>query len=362
MSSAGGVVVSGVGRAAPGDALASTGAAVRAALSDAGTSVSDVDGLLACGVDAYAVSDLFGFELCWRTEISDHGALGAAAVQAVDAVVSGRLRAIVCVETIPPPDPQIGADRFGRAEAATGWASWHAPYGADDETVDVALDARAYIERFGLTRPDLARIAIVASANAGRVLSLRDYLSAPMLADPLCVHDRARPAGGSAAVVLEPVGRVERRSGSRPVGVGGVGAAYAVSPLAERDSERAADRAGASLREDLHGAVPGILLIGDEYSFRVVTWLEALGLCDPGCAGSILATAGTLSRGGRFPVNPHGGHLGLGRRPDLDLVVEAVARMRGSEGGSESGGPPSTSVVALGGAGSAGCLFLRRTS
>ncbi|MGW4478887.1 thiolase C-terminal domain-containing protein [Rhodococcus triatomae] len=347
------VAISGVGRTAAGDASRSAGAAVRAALTDAGAAVPDIDGLLASGIDGHSVADLFGFELRWRTGITDRQEVGAAVVQAVDAVASGRVRAVVCVDVLPAPEPEPAADRFARSGSASGWASWHAPYGAVDETVDVALQARAYIERFGLTRAELARVALVAAANAGRALSLREYLSAPMLADPLCVHDHAATAGGAAAVVLE-------RAGSRPVEVVGVGAAYAVSPLPEQSPEPVSERAAAQLLPVLAGSPPGILLIGDEYSFHVVTWLEALHLCGAGGAAGVLASADTISRGGAFPVNPHGGHLGLGRRPDLDLAVEAVLQMRGDAGASQLAEPPDSSVVALGGSLSAGCLLLRR--
>ncbi|MFD1814887.1 thiolase C-terminal domain-containing protein [Rhodococcus gannanensis] len=350
------VAISGAGRAAPGDALTCAGAAVRAALTDAGTTVRDVDGLLSCGTDGPSVADLFGFELDWRAGVHEADEVGAAVVQAVDAVAAGRVRTLVCVDVVGIPDPPPGADRFG-VETASGWASWHAPYGAVDATVDVALQVRAYIERFGLTRAELARIPLVAAANAGRDLSLRDYLSAPPLADPLCVHDRARTVGGAAAVVLRPAAA----AGSRSVEVARRGAAYAVSPLPEQSAVPAPERAAAQLLADLGGLPPGVLLIGDEYSFRVVTWLEALRLCGPGEAGTVLASADTITRGGALPLNPHGGHLGLGRRPDLDLAVEAVLQMRADAGTSQLDVPPESSVVALGGTLSAGCLLLRRS-
>ncbi|MGW6695438.1 thiolase C-terminal domain-containing protein [Rhodococcus sp. NPDC054953] len=356
------ILVTGAGRVRVG-AGGVAGAAVTAALAaltDAGMPRTEVTGLLAIGCDAVDVADALGLELLWRAQENDTSVVGAGLVQAVDAVAAGRTGTVVCVEALAPDPARARAvDRFGPAAAVAGRAGWHAPYGADGALVGVALAARAYIERYGLTRTELAQVAMVASANVGGGLRLRDYLAAPMLVDPLCLHDRARPAGGAAAIVLS----TRTRDASPRIRVDGVGAAYAAGPLPEQDAtDGVAERAAAAMWADLSGAPtdPDVALIGDEFSVAVLWWLEALGRCDAGAAGRFVATGAAISRGGVLPVNPHGGHLGTGRRPDLDLVVEAVAQLRGTAGRAQVRGGPTTAVVGLGGRAAAGCLLLRR--
>ncbi|MGW0176998.1 thiolase family protein [Rhodococcus sp. NPDC003322] len=365
-----GVAVTGVGRARVGrpGVLAAAVTAVRSALSDAGLPGSDIAGLFTSGPDAAEVADVLDIELSWRAQESDRFSVGASLVQAVEAVTAGRIRNLVCVEaSAAEPTRLARAEWFGPGAPVAGWASWHAPYGADGALVGVALAARAYIERYGLTRTELAQVALVASANSGGGLRLRDYLTAPMLADPLCVHDRARSVGGAAAVVLtgsDQAGSAEERA-SAPIAVGGVGAAYAASPLPEQDATRSAGvaaRAGEELWSGTRATLADVdlLLLGDEFSFPVLSWLEALGCCDQGAAGGFVATGAAIARDGVFPVNPHGGHLGVGRRPDLDLVVEAVTQLRGDAGAAQVPGTPTVAVVGLGGLTAAGCLLLRR--
>ncbi|MFF0815751.1 hypothetical protein ACFYVR_11455 [Rhodococcus sp. NPDC003318] len=359
------VEVTGVARTPVRDAgvLEAAVAAVRAALRDAGVPGSEVDGVLASGPSAVDVADALGFELSWRVDESDREAVGAALVGAVDVVAAGRVRHLVCVEAFRAAPRTRRPGRFGPAAPVGGRASWHAPYGADDGVVVAALAARAYTERYGLTRAELAQIALVASANTGGGLRLRDYLTAPMVADPLCVYDRAAQAGGAAAVVLGAPEVTDDRG--RSIEIAGVGAAYAVSPLWEQESARSdgpVERAGAGLlaRSGHTDRDVDVVLLGDEYASAVLPWLEAFGFCGPGLAGGFVATGRRISRDGPVPVNPHGGHLGLGRRPDLDLMVEAVQQVRGEAGASQLPGPRRVAVVGLAGPTAAGCVLLRR--
>ncbi|MFC9787178.1 thiolase family protein [Rhodococcus sp. NPDC127528] len=361
------VTVTGVGRASAQahGPVAAAATALHAAVADAGASGSAVDGLVTCGVPAADVADTLGLELTWRSEESDRFGVGAALSQAVVAVESGRVRNVICVEAAEPAsDARRPREMFGPAPRVGGWRRWHAPYGADSPLVATALAARAYIERFGLTRSELAQVALLASRNGGRgtPLGLREYLVASMLADPLCVHDRAVAVGGAAAVVL---GHADDMVEPRPVRVGAVGSAYASSPLAEQVPEPSASavhRAGAALwaGTDLRPDDVDLALLGDEFSILVLLWLEALGFCEVGTAGGFVAGGVRIAREGALPVNPGGGLLGRGHRVGLDLVVEAVEQLRGVAGAAQIADGPEVAVVGLGAPTVAGCVLLLR--
>ncbi|MFE3293035.1 hypothetical protein [Rhodococcus sp. NPDC059234] len=361
------VTVTGVGRAPvqSGGRVAAAATALHVAVADAGTSGAAVDGLVACGVPAADVADALGLELSWRTEESDRFGVVAALSHATAAVESGRVRNVICVQASEPAsDARPPREVFGPVPRVGGWEGWHAPYGAESPLVAIALAARAYVERFGLTRSELAQVALLASRNGrhGTPLGLREYLAGPMLADPMCVHDRAVAVGGAAAVVL---GHADDTVEPRPVRVGAVGSAYASSPLAEQVPEPSASavhRAGAALWSGA-GLGPDdvdLALLGDEFSFLVLLWLEALGFCEVGAAGGFVAGGVRIAREGALPVNPGGGLLGRGHRVGLDLVVEAVEQLRGVAGAAQIEDGPEVAVVGLGAPTVAGCALLVR--
>ncbi len=72
--------------------------------------------------------------------------------------------------------------------------------------------------------------------------------------------------------------------------------------------------------------VDGAMLY-DSYTITVLLQLEALGLVERGQSGP-LVESGATGRGGRFPVNTHGGCLSHAG-PGICHLVEAVAQLRG---------------------------------
>ncbi|MFD4180391.1 thiolase family protein [Rhodococcus sp. NPDC058514] len=363
-----GAVVSGIGRVPRGPAPCGVGIAAQAArgaLADAGLTGGAVDGLVTCGLpDTVEVGDALGLELSWRTVESDRLGVLAAVSAAVAAVASGLATHVLCVEASDPPRPvPPEAGRFSGRPSVSGWAQWHAPYGAGTELVTTALAARSYVEAFGLTRVELAQIALTACRNGGRGIGLREYLDAPMLADPLCVHDRAAPAGGATAVVISR-GDIEGDLPAPAVTLEAVAAARSASRLWEQRSElttMAIHSAGQRLwaGTELGPDDVDVALVEDEFSFLALIWLEALGFCAQGMAGAFVAGGQRISRTGALPLNPHGGQLGLGRSAALELVAEAVAQLRG-ESSAQLEVPPEVAVVGVGGATVAGCLLLVR--
>ncbi|MFC7449118.1 thiolase family protein [Rhodococcus daqingensis] len=339
--------------------------AARGALADAGLTGGAVDGLVACGLpDAADLGDALGLELSWRTVETDRLGVLAAVSAAVAAVISGLATHVLCIEASDSPAPaRTAAGRFPGRSSVSGWAQWHAPYGAGTELVTTALAARSYIEAFGLTRVELAQIALTAGRNGGRGIGLREYLDAPMLADPLCVHDRALPAGGATAVLISPGDMAEDLPGPA-VTVEAVASARSASPLWEQRADltgMAIHDAGERLWEgtELGPGDVDVALFEDEFSFLALMWLEALGFCAPGTAGAFVAGGQRISRAGALPLNPHGGQLGLGRSAALELVAEAVSQLRG-ESSAQLDGPPEVAVVGIGGATVAGCMLLVR--
>jgi len=69
----------------------------------------------------------------------------------------------------------------------------------------------------------------------------------------------------------------------------------------------------------------------DGFSIIPFQWLEALGFCGPGEAGSFIEEGHTRP-GGRLPMNTDGGACNVGRRHGANFCIEAVRQLRGECG------------------------------
>lgn len=91
----------------------------------------------------------------------------------------------------------------------TGMLGWQMPFGVTAANL-AALQIRARMLRYGLTREQLASIAIAQRAHAARnpaaiyrePLDLDAYLSARMVSDPLCMFDCDIACDGATAFVV----------------------------------------------------------------------------------------------------------------------------------------------------------------
>jgi len=77
-----------------------------------------------------------------------------------------------------------------------------------------------------------------------------------------------------------------------------------------------------------------LLEVHDAFTISELLYYEALGLCDRGEAGQLLAS-GATSLGGRVPVNPSGGLLAKGHPPGatgVAQIVEVCEQLQGRAG------------------------------
>src|SRR6202035_3359585 len=127
--------------------------------------------------------------------------------------------------TAPSPSPPPRGRGGGRASGApaggpraadrvsAGFLQWTLPFGAVSAVNWIAWIAQRRMYEFGLTRQQLAQIALNGRRNAARnpkaiyrdPLSLDDYLAARMISTPLCLYDCDAPCDGSTAVVVSHV-------------------------------------------------------------------------------------------------------------------------------------------------------------
>lgn len=219
------------------------------------------------------------------------------------------------------------------------------------------LEMNRYLHESGSTREQCAAVVVKnrrsalknPSASYGADLTLDEVLSGPPLSWPLGVREAARHADGAIVAVIASE-EAARRLTDRPVWVLGVGWANGSASLESREwgktsyLEKAAQSAYRQAGIKKPQTTVDFAEVDDIFAYKELQSLEALGLCEPGKAGS-LTEDGFTSPEGDLPVNVSGGSLGWGDLLDangLARLLEVVLQLR------EEAGPRQLSGIKTG--------------
>ncbi len=215
-----------------------------------------------------------------------------------------------------------------------------------DHISSAALQARRYMNRYGLCEEDFARVAVKNLSNAQNnpnahrkgSYTVEDVMLSKMLADPIKELDTAPVSDGAAAIIIGHK-FVAEKLGKKPVWVKGVAHCCDAFQLGDRDLSDANALTDASQRAfDMAGIEKpfkeiDVVELYDQFSFQELLFLEAMGFCQRGEAKTLLQE-GVTSMSGALPVNPSGGCLGA--HPVLVAgmarLIEAVLQVRGEAG------------------------------
>ena len=219
--------------------------------------------------------------------------------------------------------------------------AWQMPFGATAANL-AALQIRARMLRYGLTREQLASIAIAQRAHAARnpaavyrnPLDLDTYLNARMVSDPLCMFDCDIACDGATAFVISRAEHV--------VGLDHPGVTVEALDCAHHDRfvwEGGQDITRISSRwstiwerTDFNVADVDVASLYDGFSVFVLCWLEDFGFCPVGESGAWVADPARISLGGQLPINTAGGQLSGGRLHGFGHLHEACLQIRGQAG------------------------------
>jgi acetyl-CoA C-acetyltransferase len=254
-------------------------------------------------------------------------------------------------KTMSPAD---GADVLG---AAADYRAEKAVFGEFMFPKLFARIAELYMQRYGLTEQDLARVALKNHAHArlNSLAQMRDSTLSfeqaccasdanPRIAPPLKVTDCSQITDGAAAAVLSSMSSKPARSSVRLLGWGHTTDHLPLDrkrvpefPLARRAARQAYDMARLT-PADIHAAD-----VHDCFSISEIVAYEILGFAEDGKAGDLLRGGATTlprlrdARGPlrSIPVNPGGGLIGDGHpvgATGVRQVVEAFAQLTGKAG------------------------------
>ena len=326
--------------------------AIERAIRDAGLTPRDVDGLMfsaAMGdqLDEAAFRAHFGTTHEMFVSGEGGGMVWAATAphRAARALREGRARHIVNVFSVAwatqrssmvgGPGQLHAQDRFK--------ANLEVPFGWFPQPVYFATIARRHMHEFG-TRPEqLGAIAVACRRHANhtptavlhdRELTLEQYLSQPMLVDPLRIEDCCLISDGGAAYVMTSTERA-RDLARTPVVVAGVGEARASSGTywSQQPAFTSTPQvfsAPAAFR--MAGVTPSdvdVLTLYDPFTIVALMQIEDMGFCPKGEGGAFVEGRTLHFDGGGLPYNTHGGLLSHAYVLGIAHVVELVRQLRG---------------------------------
>lgn len=215
-----------------------------------------------------------------------------------------------------------------------------------ESTGAAAMQARRYMDKYGLTEEDFARVSVKNRGNAVKnplaqlsdALTVEDVMNSPQLADPLKLHDLSPISDGAAAVILADR-NTANKLGRKPVWIKGIAHCSEAHFLGDRDLAEAPALRNAAHRAYRMAGIENpleqidLVELYDAYSYMELLWLEELGLCPRGKGGEMLRR-GITAYNGALPVNPSGGVISA--HPvlvaGLARVIEAALQIRREAG------------------------------
>jgi acetyl-CoA acetyltransferase len=380
-----GLGISSIGRRLGIAPLALTADACRQAITDAGLTPADIDGISTMGdtPPAEALAEL-GIEVRYRGGGVDTGGLLSPVMSAFLAVAEGRARHVLVYRTVQmmggtilpaaggaPPAAQETSPDTARVAAVMGDVGSLLAHHAYSAANWVAMHCARHMHLYGTTREQLGAIAVNARANAALnplavyrdPMTLDDYLDARPVSTPLGLYDCDVPVDGSVAVVVSAADH-EPDCPHPPVRVAAMGGSPGTGGWINRPDypKMASVDAAREMwsRTHLTPADIDVAELYDGFTFLTIAWLEALGVCADGEGGPFVEGGARIALDGELPLNTYGGQLSAGRMHGYWVLHEACLQLRGAAGGRQVPGDPEVAVVSAGGGPIAGCLLLTR--
>ena len=212
----------------------------------------------------------------------------------------------------------------------------------------LAAEAKAYMNAYGITTKDAARVVVRDRKNAcnnphaqlRKEVTIEEVLASPMLSDPVRLLDVCPRTDGSCAVIMACEGVAEKitdrldwiwaTSGRHSYGYLGDATYGHLDSLAIIAKEVYKKVGITEPRKQID-----VIELYQPYSYAGLMWIETLGLAEIG-KGAEYIWSGATDMGGEVPINPSGGVIacnpigatGLIRCAEIALQVTGKADKR----------------------------------
>jgi acetyl-CoA acetyltransferase len=356
--------------------------AIKEAVRDAGLTLDQIDGVstypgkmqIYLGFSPIGADDVIeacGLKTRWHTGAAESTAQLGAIADAAAAVRSGLARHVICFRTVYEAAALARPEEFPpleRRKDVTGNSQWVSPFGAFSAACWTAQFATRHMKRYGMTREQLAQIAINDHRNAAlnpraivkEPLTMEKYLDARMITSPFCLYDCDRFTDASTVVIVSSGDALDEIK-STPIRI--AASAGSVERYSWDQAEwPSAYPTGRDLWKNTDYTVKDLdtLQLYDGFAFQPITWLEGLGICDVGEGHKFIEGGTRIALDGDLPMNTGGGQLGWGRLHGFGYAFESVVQLRGQGGARQIQGDPKVAVATSGGGPMAAALLLAR--
>ena len=321
--------------------------AIRGALDYAGLKRDELTTVVSASNDYYAgktISNAFTVEaggayLKDESKVEMDGA--HAAYYALWRCLSGNHRLALVWADCQPSTFTYGSTRVYETDP-----TFDRPLSILNDYTAAGLGMRAYMEKFGVSAEDIAKVAVKNHKNAAKnPLALEeaklpnctvdDILNSPLLSHPVTELMHASLCDGATALLMAPEDLALKIT-DNPIWITGVGVNQETYYLGDRDlsvslSTENAAKAAYKLAgiQDPKKEID-VAEIFEHSAYEELVLAEALGLAEKGKGGSLSSEIG-----GDLPINPSGGAIGAFTpcACGLTRIVEACKQLRGEADG-----------------------------
>ena len=329
--------------------------ATLAALEDAGIDPSEVDGFSSYSVDKvpeYEIARLLGCkDVKFFSQIPHGGGAACAPIMhAAMAVATGVAKTVVVYRAMNERSwYRFGTGSYGFADTPIFENvnyGWYMPHGFHTPAAWVGMFAQRYMHTYGATSEDFGRVAVAvrdfAATNPNaffyeKPITLEDHQNSRWICEPLHLLDCCQESDGAVAMVITSADRAKDLK-QKPVmikaGSQGIADGQQIMTSYYREDITGLPEMGVVARELYRqsGLTPDDIqtaVIYDHFTLFVLPQLEEFGFAKRGEAKDFIR-AGEHARGGRLPINTHGGQLGEAYIHGMNGVAEGVRQVRGS--------------------------------
>ena len=328
------------------------------ALDDAGLKLTDVNGVACTDIRESGmfvpatIVEYLGQPVNFAERIDLGGASSVGMVwRAAAAIELGIADVVICATPALPipsnPEPRAIDPRRFFQSSSNEWGSPQAefeiPYGNLAQNCGYAMIAQRYGAEYGYNEEAMAKLVVDQRQNGalnplaafyGKPTTVDEVLASKMIADPLRMLEIVMPVAGGGAVVVASR-EVAQRCHHRPVWITGFGEHLTIkTPTYAKDMCTTPVGPASKGAFGMAGLAPSDIdaaEIYDCYTITVLMTLEDAGFCAKG-EGQHFILNSDMTHTGSFPLNTHGGQLGMGQAGaagGMTQVVEAARQIMG---------------------------------
>jgi acetyl-CoA acetyltransferase len=236
---------------------------------------------------------------------------------------------------------RVGASGFPRGGSSV-MGQFEAPYGTAGPTTAFTIPVLRYMKEYGLTREQLAYVAVAQRKWASRnpramfrdLITVDDVLASRLVAWPFHLLECCLVTDGGGALVVTSADRAGGfpKPAVHVLGTGEASETPIISQMADFTESQAFRLAGQAAFAEAGITTADVkhLMIYDAFAHVPIYGLEALGFTAKGEAGPFIAE-GNTEPGGRLPLNTNGGGLSYTHTGMYGMfaIQEGVRQIRG---------------------------------